>query len=94
MFLANLPVREENKLAALSATDRDDTFEDPGSIRDDEAERLFLESLLEEDRIFLEGHRGLGNSQKAEVCWLEKKGYPYIEMSVRDWQNRCKADAV
>ena len=25
---------------------------------------------------------GLGNSQKAEVAWLQRKGYPYTEVEV------------
>ena len=28
-------------------------------------------------------HKGLGNSQKAEVAWLEKQGYAYEEVDVR-----------
>ena len=44
-----------------------------------------MASLSEEDRQFLEGHKGLGNSQKAEVAWLEKQGYAYEEVDVRDF---------
>ena len=40
---------------------------------------LFLEWLPDEDREFLEASEGLGNSQKAEVTWLERKGYSYTE---------------
>ena len=31
----------------------------------------------------MEGHKGLGNSQKAELAWLEKQGYAYEEVDVR-----------
>jgi hypothetical protein len=34
---------------------------------------------MNEDRRFYEGHRGLGNSQKAEVAWSEEMGYAYEE---------------
>ena len=60
--------------------------EEPGSERGDEEHRLFMASLGEEEREYLNSCRGLGNSQKAEVAWLEKNGYPFIEMDVRDWR--------
>jgi hypothetical protein len=44
-----------------------------------------MASLSEDDRAFLEGHKGLGNSQKAEVAWLERRGYEYEELDVRDF---------
>ena len=47
-----------------------------------EWQRLFLAWLPEEDRKFLEASEGLGNSQKAEVAWLERKGYAYKEVEV------------
>ena len=47
-----------------------------------EVHRLFLATLSEEDRRVLNASEGLGNSQKAEVAWLERKGYPYIEKEV------------
>ena len=47
-----------------------------------EWQRLFLAWLPEDDRKFLEASEGLGNSQKAEVAWLERKGYPYQEVEV------------
>jgi hypothetical protein len=74
--------------------------ERPGSEREDAEERLFVESLGEggggaetgegardsgSDRSFWVGHRGLGSSQKAEVAWLEKQGYPYIQREVRSF---------
>ena len=52
-----------------------------------EVHRLFLATLLEEDRRFLEASEGLGNSQKAEVAWLERNGYPYIEKEVRELES-------
>ena len=30
----------------------------------------------------MEASEGLGNSQKAEVTWLERKGYAYTEVEV------------
>ena len=60
--------------------------------RADEEEKLFLMSLSEDERQFLEKHKGLGNSQKAEVAWLERRyketgnvGYLYEEVDVRAW---------
>ncbi|CAE7334146.1 unnamed protein product [Symbiodinium sp. CCMP2456] len=50
-----------------------------------EARRLFLASLSETERQFLAASEGLGNSQKAEVAWLEKKGYEYWEVDVSTW---------
>jgi hypothetical protein len=43
------------------------------------------DSLREDDRRFYEGHKGLGNSQKAEVAWLEWMEYDYEELGVRDF---------
>ena len=52
-----------------------------------EWQRLFFAWLPEEDRTFLEASEGLGNSQKAEVAWLERKGYPYkeVELDAKTW---------
>ena len=50
-----------------------------------EKERLFLAWLPKYSREFLEGSVGLGNSQKAEVAWLDRKGYPYKEIDIRIW---------
>ena len=47
-----------------------------------EVHRLFLASLPEEDRTFMMASEGLGNSQKAEVAWLEFQGYAYTEVEV------------
>ena len=47
-----------------------------------ELRRLFLAWLPEEDREFLVASEGLGMSQKAQVAWLERKGYPYKEVDV------------
>ena len=47
-----------------------------------EVQRLFLEWLPAEDRDFLQASEGLGNSQKAEVAWLEMKGYHYTQVEV------------
>ena len=52
-----------------------------------EWQRLFLAWLPQEDREFIEASEGLGNSQKAEVAWLERKGYAYtsVEIDVAKW---------
>ena len=52
-----------------------------------EEHRLFLAWLDEEDREFLVSSEGLGNSQKAEVAWLQRKGYPYkeVEVDISQW---------
>ena len=47
-----------------------------------EVQRLFLACLPEEERHFMEASEGLGNSQKAEVAWLERKGYAFTEVEV------------
>ena len=47
-----------------------------------EEHRLFLSWLDQEDREFLISSEGLGNSQKAEVAWLQRKGYPFTEVEV------------
>ena len=52
-----------------------------------EVHRLFLATLPEEDCWFLEASEGLGNSQKAEVAWLERNGYQYIEKEVREFES-------
>ena len=59
--------------------------EEPGTERGDEEELLFVASLTEAERAFWIGHRGLGNSQKAEVAWLEQQGYEYEEREVRSF---------
>lgn len=56
--------------------------EDSSSQYSREIQRLFLAWLPEEERHFLEASEGLGNSQKAEVAWLERKGYAYTEVEV------------
>ena len=52
-----------------------------------EWQRLFFAWLPQEDREFIEASEGLGNSQKAEVAWLERKGYAYtsVEIDVAKW---------
>jgi len=52
-----------------------------------EVHRLFLAWLPEEDRDFLVSSEGLGNSQKAEVAWLERNGYSYIEKEVSELES-------
>ena len=87
-FLQSLPPAEQARLQALSG-EPETSAQLPGTERSeryDEEERLFMASLPEGDRRFLEGHVGLGNSQKAEVAWLEKMGYDYEELDVREFQ--------
>jgi hypothetical protein len=73
----------------MSIEPRDDSLgQAPGSARSDEEERLFVATLSEEDQRFYEEHRGLGNSQKAEVAWLEQMGYDFEEVDVRDCDSR------
>jgi hypothetical protein len=91
VFLDALPRAEKARLAALSGELRDDSKgHRPGSERDDEEERLFVGSLPDADRYFYEGHKGLGNSQKAEVAWLEEQGYAYEEIDVRDFETEAQ----
>ena len=84
-FLSSLPEDKKMHLSGLSSRPRDDAAgERPGSERGDAEEALFMASLSEDDRAYLEGGKGLGNSQKAEVAWLEREGIPYEEVDVRD----------
>jgi hypothetical protein len=46
-------------------------------------QRLFMTSVSEEERRFFQSQKGLGDSQKAEVAWLDKMGYTYEEVDVR-----------
>ena len=84
-FLSSLPEAEKVRLSGLSSKLRDDAAgERPGSERGDAEEALFIASLSSDDRAYLEGQKGLGNSQKAEVAWLEREGIPYEEVDVHD----------
>ena len=47
-----------------------------------EEHRLFLAWLPEQEAQFLQTSEGLGNSQKAEVAWLERNGHQYIEKEI------------
>jgi hypothetical protein len=85
-FLKTLPAQDSARLDKLSSEARDDAKgEAPGSERGDDEERLFVSHLSEDARCFYEGHKGLGNSQKAEVAWLDKMGYKYDELDVRNF---------
>ena len=92
-FLQTLPPNEKARLDEFSSESRDDSKgEVPGSSRGDEEHSMFEATLRREDRDFLVAHRGLGNSQKAEVAWLEKRfeetgnaGYLYEELDVRSF---------
>jgi hypothetical protein len=87
-FLEQLPDSEKARLDTLPIEQRDDTVKgvSPGSERADEEDRLFKASLSEDEQLFLESHLGLGNSQKAEVAWLEMMGYEYECHDIRDFQ--------
>ena len=90
-----MPPIEIARLDRLSSDPRDDSMgEAPGSSRGDEEERLFLASLLEEEREYLEEQKGLGTSQKAEVAWLDRYGYEYEELDVRDFASRLAVAAA
>jgi hypothetical protein len=96
-FIEALLPKEKARLGKLSSKCRDDSMgEAPGSERSDNEEQMFVASLLEDDRRFYERHKGLGNSQKAEVAWLEEMGYTYEEVDVRDFPviDRAGDDAV
>jgi hypothetical protein len=85
-FLKALLLQENTRLDRLSNEARDDSIgEAPGSEKGDKEECMFVASLSEDDRGFYEAHKGLGNSQKAEVAWLEEMGYAYEELDVRDF---------
>merc|ERR1712232_1009039 len=86
LFFENPPLAVKQRFNDLSCMPRDDVHENPGSGHGDEKDRIFLQSLSEDDRRFVESHVGLGNSQKAEVAWLEKMGFQYVEVCVREWQ--------
>jgi hypothetical protein len=79
--LSDLEIQRINELS-MSLRD-DSTGSKPGSARSDEEERLFMASVSEEDRCFFRSQQGLGDSQKAEVAWLERMGYDYEEVDVR-----------
>ena len=65
-FLEALPPAEQQRLEKLSGEPRDDSKGDaPGSARGDEEERLFMASLPEGERRFLEGHVGLAGEGRA-----------------------------
>ena len=83
--LESIPAAQKRHLESLSDEPRDDAHgEKPGSERKDAEERMSLALMGSEDAEFLMGQRGLGNSQKAEVAWLERMGYDYEEHDVRD----------
>jgi hypothetical protein len=83
-FLNSLPAAEQQQLALCSDVARDDAAgETPGSDRGDEEKQLYLNSLPDGESRFLESCKGLGNSQKAEVAWLDRMGYTYEELDVR-----------
>jgi hypothetical protein len=86
--IRSLLPQEKARLDRMSNERRDDSMgEAPGSERGDEEERMFVVALREDDRRFYERHIGLGNSQKAEVAWLEKMGFAYEEVDVRDFSS-------
>ena len=68
--------------------------EDGSSQHSRELHRLFLAWLPDEERDFLEASEGLGNAQKAEVAWLEKKGYEYEAVDVAKWMPSKNTDVA
>ena len=86
--IKSLLPQEKARLDDIPIKARDDSRRGaPGSERGDEEERMFVATLQEDDRRFYEGHKGLGNSQKVEVAWLEEMGYAYEEVDVRDFSS-------
>jgi hypothetical protein len=86
-LLKALPPAEQARLRTLS-DEPNTSAEFPGterSARWDAEEQAFMASLPDDERAFLQGHTGLGNSQKAEVAWLDEMGYKYEEVDVRDF---------
>ena len=67
-----------------------DAGEDSSSQHSRELQRLFWAWLPEEDRDFLAASEGLGNSQKAEVAWLERKGYQYTQVDIIEFNQSSK----
>ena len=47
-----------------------------------EVQQIFLTWLPGEERLFVEASEGLGNSQKAEVAWLQREGNAYTELEM------------
>ncbi len=67
-----------------------DAGDDSSAQHSRELQRLFWAWLPEEDRDFLAASEGLGNSQKAEVAWLERKGYQYTQVDIIEFNQRSK----
>jgi len=67
-----------------------DAGEDSSSQHSRELQRLFWAWLPKEDRDFLAASEGLGNSQKAEVAWLERKGYQYTQVDISEFNQSSK----
>ena len=72
---------EDAKQAGLLKLSNEKRY-DRSSQQSREVQRLFRKWLPPEERRILEDAEGLGDSQRAEVAWLDRKGYPYIEMDV------------
>ena len=78
------PHFQEAVAAGLDGLSREPR-EDSTSRYSREVHRLFLAWLPAEEADFLQASEGLGNSQKAEVAWLERKGYQYRGVDVSTW---------
>ncbi|CAE7479017.1 unnamed protein product [Symbiodinium sp. CCMP2456] len=74
------------RMAGLDNLSRE-AGEDGTSRYSREVRRLFRDSgrLSEEDAQFLRSSAGLEDIQKAQVAWLERKGYRYSELDVGIW---------
>lgn len=66
---------------------------DGSSQQSREKQRLFRQWLPPQERRVLEKAEGLGDSQRAEVAWLDRKGYPYIEMDVSPFLKPADSEA-
>ena len=87
-FLESVAYREA-VAAGLDSLSKD-AGEDSSSQHGRELQRLFWAWLPEEDRDFLAASEGLGNSQKAEVAWLERKGYQYTQVDIIEFNQSSK----
>ena len=87
-FLESVAYREA-VAAGLDSLSKD-AGEDSSSQHSRELQRLFWAWLPEEDRDFLAASEGLGNSQKAEVAWLERKGYQYTQVDIIEFNQSSK----
>ena len=80
---------ESDKFKRAKQAGLDELSKEPGadgsSPYSREEDRLFMAWLPQEDSEFLKASAGLGNFQKAEVAWLDRKRYKYTDVDVSTW---------